>query len=630
MFDILFKKIATVAVTTSTLASAHLGGNVGVGTVPVLDQFTATTSPATAITQRTYGKSVMLTGLTTGQCLTLDSNGVITTTSCGSGGGSTFGKSWEIDANNYLAPTTTITVKLNNGFVSQASSTVSALLSVSNFLTTGSSTLQNFTFKLATGTSATTTNFFATTASSTNLFGAGLLACSGSSFLQWSSGIFSCGTPSGSGTVTSITAATPNSTLSLGGTNPVTTSGTINFDLNLAHANLWTASTTFVGGLSAITGTTTFATSTSLSVSSDASIPRLSNLATNGFVKTGSANGTLSVDTSTYLTGNQTITLSGVVSGSGATSIVTSFTTNPLAWSLFSPTILQPTTTPMGIYVQNSTSTITNLSMVNSTSTNATTTSLAVTAVKSALVLNDSNGVLTSYGGAAACTNQVVTALSATGASTCTTVANAMLANSTISGVALGGTLAALTATDNTLTFSGSYTGNTARTVGIALGNGNIWTAASTTFTGNFNITGNSTTTNATTTTSFATTASSTNLYSQNLVANIKAYPSFTYATSSAWTGTTTIPLGPAYVGEIWNGVACFTDAGTLNVDFYYNSTHIQTSSTVLNASTTVNVNTFSTNTSLAALVKRYVDVGTPASSPTKISCTISRSYASN
>ncbi len=39
-----------------------------------------------------------------------------------------------------------------------------------NFLATGSSTLQNFTFVNATGTSATTTSFFSTTASSTNLF----------------------------------------------------------------------------------------------------------------------------------------------------------------------------------------------------------------------------------------------------------------------------------------------------------------------------------------------------------------------------------------------------------------------------------------------------------------------------
>lgn len=49
----------------------------------------------------------------------------------------------------------------------------------------------------------------------------------------------------GSGTVTSITAATPNSTLTLGGTNPITTSGTINFDINLTNPNTWTGVQTF-------------------------------------------------------------------------------------------------------------------------------------------------------------------------------------------------------------------------------------------------------------------------------------------------------------------------------------------------------------------------------------------------
>lgn len=48
---------------------------------------------------------------------------------------------------------------------------------------------------------------------------------------------------------------------------------------------------------------------------------QLNRLTTNGFVKTSGGDGTLSIDTNTYLTGNQTITLSGDVSGSGTTSI---------------------------------------------------------------------------------------------------------------------------------------------------------------------------------------------------------------------------------------------------------------------------------------------------------------------
>lgn len=55
-------------------------------------------------------------------------------------------------------------------------------------------------------------------------------------------------------------------------------------------------------------------------------------------------------------------------------------------------------------------------------------------------------------------------------------VSNAMLANSTISGISLGSNLADLTATNSTITFSGTYNGSTARTIGLNLGNANTWT----------------------------------------------------------------------------------------------------------------------------------------------------------
>lgn len=59
-------------------------------------------------------------------------------------------------------------------------------------------------------------------------------------------------------------------------------------------------------------------------------------------------------------------------------------------------------------------------------------------------------------------------------------IGNAKLTNSTISGISLGSNLNALTATDSSLTFSGSYNGSTARTVGLNLGNANTWTAKQT------------------------------------------------------------------------------------------------------------------------------------------------------
>jgi hypothetical protein len=129
---------------------------------------------------------------------------------------------------------------------------------------------------------------------------------------------------------------------------------------------------------------------------------------------------------------------------------------------------------------------------------------------------------------------------------------------------------------------------------------------------------------NASTTITYAANILGNTYVGGTLNATIKTYPTFTYATSTAWTGTTTIPLGTAYVAETWNGVQCFTDAGTLNVDFYHTTTHMA----LLNASSTVGTFGFATNNTLTAAEKRYVDVGTPATSPTKISCTVSKSIS--
>jgi hypothetical protein len=54
-----------------------------------------------------------------------------------------------------------------------------------------------------------------------------------------------------------VTLATPNSTFTLGGTNPVTTSGTINADLNLGHINNWTVDQEFSGNVGIGTTKTT-------------------------------------------------------------------------------------------------------------------------------------------------------------------------------------------------------------------------------------------------------------------------------------------------------------------------------------------------------------------------------------
>jgi len=87
--------------------------------------------------------------------------------------------------------------------------------------------------------------------------------------------------------------------------------------VNINAGNYTDTDTTYLGG----TGLTL--TGTTFSVDTSQNISTLSNLTTNGFVKTSGGTGALSIDTSTYLTGNETITLSGDISGSGATSITT-------------------------------------------------------------------------------------------------------------------------------------------------------------------------------------------------------------------------------------------------------------------------------------------------------------------
>lgn len=101
----------------------------------------------------------------------------------------------------------------------------------------------------------------------------------------------------------------------------------------------------------------------------------------------------------------------------------------------------------------------------------------------------------------------------------------------------------------------------------------------------------------------------------------VHTYPAFSYSTSTTFTGTTTIPLGPAYTAESWSGAKCFTDTGTVQVSFYDGTNRMNW----INASTTVGTNTLSTNNTFTAGEKRYVDLGTPASSPTKVSCTVDR-----
>lgn len=93
-------------------------------------------------------------------------------------------------------------------------------------------------------------------------------------------------------------------------------------------------------------------------------------------------------------------------------------------------------------------------------------------------------------------------------------------------------------------------------------------------------------------------------------------------ATTTAWTASTSAPyintVVMPFAGTI-RTAKCTTDAGTLNVDIYHTTTHL----VLLNASTTVGTFTWTTNNTVTAGEKLYMAAGTPASSPTLVSCTL-------
>jgi hypothetical protein len=260
----------------------------------------------------------------------------------------------------------------------------------------------------------------------------------------------------------------------------------------------------------------------------------------------------------------------------------------------------------------------------------------------SGVVSTASNGTDYTLVSAQSCTNQVITALTASGASTCSSIANAMITNGTIDlttkvtgvlPIANGGTNASSFGTSNGITaYDGTrlvnFAGYTLTSLLLTITNASTTALTASSF---FQIP------NSTSQSPLLAGACGWDTTSgqfkcgdgtaTQVIGNGKFYPSFTYATSTAWTGTTTIPLGPAYIGETWNGVQCFTDTGTLGVSFYDGTNRM---SYIPTASTTVNINALTTNNTFTASEKRYVDIGTPASSPTRISCTVSKSYTAD
>jgi hypothetical protein len=94
-------------------------------------------------------------------------------------------------------------------------------------------------------------------------------------------------------------------------------------------------------------------------------------------------------------------------------------------------------------------------------------------------------------------------------------------------------------------------------------------------------------------------------------------YPSFTYASSTAFVGTSTVAIGVARNAQAWNTISCFTDVGTVDV-------YITDGTNRMNwfqASTTAGTITLSINNTFTTGEKRYFEAGNPQTSPKSLSC---------
>ena len=185
----------------------------------------------------------------------------------------------------------------------------------------------------------------------TNLTSLAALTFASTSFVKMTAaGTFALDTTiytSNTGTVTSVAMSVPTG-LTIGGS-PITTNGTLaltftagysiptttsqtNWDT--AYTNRITSLTTTgsSGSATLVTNTLNIPTYTLAGLGGQASSTNLTSLAgltyvSASFVKMTAA-GTFSLDTATYLTANQSITLSGDISGTGTTAITTAIGTN--------------------------------------------------------------------------------------------------------------------------------------------------------------------------------------------------------------------------------------------------------------------------------------------------------------
>lgn len=450
-------------------------------------------------------------------------------------------------------------------------------------------------------------------------------------------------------------------------------------------APAWVATTTFSGGLTYAAGNVTADLGTSITVGELASADfgsftcngsactidtgAVSNaMLANSTISGVALGGTLGALTAT----DSTLTFSGSYTGGAARTVGLNLG-NANTWSALQQ-FSNASSTQFSAYLASFGSTATTTISANGSVALPAGAALTIPDMTSALLQTSGSGVVAEYAGTS-CTNQFVRSLSALGVATCATVANTDLANSSVSyggvSVSLGSSnatpafnlssatsLPIVAGTTGTLTVARGGTGLT--TFGGT--NTILYTTAADSLSTEAAFLYDSSANRLTVDFASTTAVSGTNsnwsgilLAARHIISGITAsfspsvegeigidttdnqfkffsggavrvvsptlYPAFSYATSTAWTGTTTIPIGPAYVGETWSGVKCFTDTGTLNVSFNDGTNRMD----MLNASTTVGTFSLTTNNAFTVSEKRYVDIGTPASSPTKISCTVAK-----
>lgn len=102
-----------------------------------------------------------------------------------------------------------------------------------------------------------------------------------------------------------------------------------------------------------------------------------------------------------------------------------------------------------------------------------------------------------------------------------------------------------------------------------------------------------------------------------------RRFLTFSVGTTTTWTGTSTAQDVIIPTGFTIKSAQCHTNVGTLNTQIRYGGTGGATFLPMLNSSTTININVFSSNNTPPSAATTTIDFGTPATAPTYGTCTL-------